>query len=496
MKIIQKIRDFLAKMLSKHYWRGRRMERCARDYKRVDAKTLEDLCGYINPPYSLIVKLIKEAGGKTLPLTDDAVGMVDLFYTDRNAFIKQLKDMLYWSDSVIQSPNSLYERLKAICSPTMDEFRKKIKDKGLESHIVVCASPIGQSDEKIHFKNLKVEGKINLFFGGKFSSCEFNHVKFCNDATITIFPFYEYQGGKVVFTKNICCGLFSCFFPSIQHIYIRENMFRSAKLVVGANSSHGMSVVEWINHRMDTPSGVSSTIDFSDNYAEGLAHFYDDFAADNHRANIKMISFKHGNVIGDLSIPAVSEAYEGEKVVACFKMMQDHSPTARIGDVHFDMNERIKSSFRNEVLNYKKYFISLKNRAIEMRDREAEFRYGRQERYFDRCLADRWQDKFILDWSQLVSDSGISWARPIGWLILVQAGLAAVFVGWSSCDWDWWVWGKLAVESLDPLSPVKSECSSPLSATIYGVARKIFLFLFLYEIIKVFRRFPNKLSSE
>ena len=499
MKFIKKICKFFAKHFSKHVWRERWLDICASPRKSVDAKTLEDLCGYINPPYSRIVELIEEAGGNTLPLTEDEVGMVNLFYTNRNAFIKQLKDMLFWSDSVVQSPNSLYERLKAICSPTMDEFRKKIKDKGLESHIVVCASAFGQSDEKIHFKNLRVEGKINLFFGGKFASCEFNHVKFCNDATITIFPVYEIQGGEVVFAKNICCGLFSCFFPSIHYIYIRKNIFRTAKLVVGANSSHGMSVVEWINNRMDTPSGVHSTIEFADNYAEGLAHFYDDFAVNNHRANIKMISFKNGNVLGDLSIPAVSETYEGEKAVACFKMMQDHSPNARIGDVHFDMNERIKSSFRSEMLNYKKYFISLKNRAIKMRDREAEFRYGRQERYFDRQIETRWQDKFPWWWSHYVSDSGISWIRPAAILFIGQCILAAVFIGWVGGCCDYATWFQAAVESLNPLSSLhdiaKSQCydnwANTLSASIYGEARRIFSLALIYEIIKVLHRFYN-----
>ena len=94
-----------------------------------------------------------------------------------------------------------------------------------------------------------------------------------------------------------------------------------------------------------------------------------------------------------------------------------------------------------------------------------------------------------------MSDSGISWIRPIGWLIAVQAILAAAFIGWNVwiCPSDWSVggWAKTVIESFDPLSKVESKCADSISAPLYNVARKIFLFLFLYETIKVFRRFSK-----
>ena len=492
MKIIQKIREFFAKHFSKHVWRERWLDICASPRKSVKAETLEDLCGYINPPYSRIVELVKEAGGNTFPLTDGQ-GMVNLFYTDRDAFLTHLKDGFGWPYFSAEAAASLHEKLKEVCFPTTEEFHKRVKDKGLEGHIAVRRSFLN-SDAHIDFNGIQVEGKINLSFGGKFDSCKFNHVEFCNDATITIFPTDEIHCGEVGFTKNICCGNFSCFFPSIHHIHIGKNIFRySVKLMVAARLTQNTPVSEWIKSRMHGQHANSSNIEFSDNHVRGVLAFYDDFDG-TVRDNIKMISFKDGNIIGGLSVPPL-RSYEDEKTVACDDILQEHSPNIRIGDIHFDMNERIVPSLTSQALNYKQYFISLKNRAIEMRDREAEFKYGRQERYFDWYLADRWQDKFILRWSQLVSDNGISWIRPIGWLIAVQAILAAAFIGWNVwiCAFDWSVggWAKTVIESFDPLKNVESACPDSLSAPFYNVARKIFLFLFLYEIIKVFRRFSK-----
>ena len=489
MKIIQKIREFFAKHFSKHAWRERWLDICASPRKSVYAKTLKDLCGYINPPYSHIVDLVKEAGGNTFPLTDGQ-GMVNLFYTDRDAFLTHLKDGFVWPYFSAEAAASLYEELKEVCFPTTEEFHKRVKNEKLEGHIVVSPS-FRHSDALIEFNRIEVKDEINLSFGGKFDSCKFNHVKFCKNATISIFPADEATCGTVDFTNNICCKDFSCLFPGTYRIHISKNMVRhSVKLMVASPYLQSTPVSEWIKSRMVGRHAKSSTIEFSDNHVQGVVIFYDDFDGAN-RENIKMISLKDGNIIGGLTVPPLLRAYEGEQTVACDDVFHDESPNIRIGDIHFDMNERIVPSLAIQALNHKKYFISLKNRAIEMRDREAEFKYGRQERYFDWYLADRWQDKFILRWSQLVSDSGISWIRPIIWLLVVQAGLAAAFVGWGWCDWDWWVWGKLAVESLDPLSRVESGCASPLSAAFYGVARKIFLFLFLYETIKVFRRFSN-----
>ena len=145
-------------------------------------------------------------------------------------------------------------------------------------------------------------------------------------------------------------------------------------------------------------------------------------------------------------------------------------------------------------MRYKQYFIALKNQAIDNHDREAEFNYGRKERYFDRGVATRWQDKFPLWWSHIISDSGISWFRPAFILLAGQWILAAIFIGGFGGCGDW---SMAAVESLNPLSSLDDIAKSPcckewidsFSASIYNAARRIFSLALLYEIIKVLRRF-------
>ena len=177
-----------------------------------------------------------------------------------------------------------------------------------------------------------------------------------------------------------------------------------------------------------------------------------------------------------------------------------------IGNIHFDITEHIKMPYKPEALLYKEFFIGLKKKAIKEHDREAEFNYGRKERYFDRAAAPRRQDRFLLWWSHLVSDGGISWIRPSAILLGGQWILAAFFIGWWGGCGDYAAWFQAAMESLNPLSRLPdllkslgcelgedspSAWKDSLSASIYNAVRRILSLALLYEIVKTLRRFYN-----
>ena len=502
-------------ILSIHFWRALWLEFCALFYKRVDAKTLEELCGYINPPYSRVVDLVKKAGGNTLPLTD-GTSMADLFYTDRADFLIRLEALLSRHAFSSDSAYFHYGKLKEICSPTMNEFLKRVKDKGLEGRIVARHEYLEKKGDlgynsAIEFKRINITGDINLFLGGEFGNWKFNSVKFSNDATITIFLFGGF-GDAMNFSNNLCCGSFSCFFPGVSSIDINENVFKSSvKLQVDADADHnGKPFGEWIEskvQRSSTSPYTSSTVRFFSNYVKGSIGIFDGILIPNH-TNIRMVSFAGGNVIGGVSMPAVSQSYEDERTVVCNETMYFGDQNAKIDNVHFDIDERITSPAVFEAEDYKKYFIFLKNRAIKIHNREDEFKYGRQERYFDWCLADRWQDKLIFSWSRFVSNSGISWFRPAVILLGGQWLLAAIFIGKFGGCGDYVAWFQAAVESLNPLSSLPdmleslgdgnesckkslSAWENSLSASIYNAVRRIFSLALIYEIVKVLRRFSN-----
>ena len=487
MRIIKKIYDFVAKSFSKHFWRAGWLEFRACSYKSVDAKTLEELCGYVNPSHKRLIEIVNEAGGNDLHLRENS-SVIGAFYADRDNFLRgdDFRGIIMSDDKA----KSLHEKLENFLAFSSDEFHARVKRAGLEGNVVLLGLP-GEIDSRLEFKNIKVHGNINLFLGGRLNFWKFKQVKFCGETVITTFPSKK-PGGGLYFSDNIFGSRLTVFFPGISYIDIRGNIFKnSVRLMFDGNAvQNGDAFGSWIKHMLTPSSDNPATVGFSNNYAEGLINLSDSIYTN--RPSIGMISFTDGNVIGGLSVPAVSPLDDDDYPMACNELHQEFRRTARIGDIHFDVNERIKlPSSKHDAAVYKDYFISLKDRAIKMRDSEAEFKYSRQERYFDRGIATRWQDKFILWWSHMMSDSGISWIRPIGWLLLVQATLAAAFVCWSGCSWDWRVWAELAVESLNPLSSVDTECASTLSAAIYNVARKIFLFLFLYETIKVFRRFSK-----
>ena len=291
------------------------------------------------------------------------------------------------------------------------------------------------------------------------------------------------------FKDSAFCGDFTCLFAFVENISIANTKFKRPVLI-GADIKSGENrhiVAQWKRDMLSNLISnfrTYSTVKFSKNRCEDVVILYNRMILSDGRnvPGINMVRFEGSNIIGGLSLPEINLANIGsgrplDAIISDGKRQgryQQPVGVTNIGDIHFDMNERIKTDDKEEMLLYKDFFIALKNKAIAKRDREAEFKFGRQERYFDWRLADRWQDEFTLGWSQWVSDNGISWIRPIYWLLGVQAVLAAAFICSGWCDWDWWVWGKFVAESLNPLSSVESGCTRPIYTAIYGVARKIF----------------------
>ena len=518
MNFIQKTRDFCAKFFSKYFWRELWLDIRAFPRKRVSAEILETLCGYLNPSYSDLVDRFQTAVGHSHRLQSEE--MVVSFHANREGFLTRLKSLLHTLGSV-EWANSIYKELEAIYAPIPDKFKELAKQTGLGAHIIFSKNPV--FGEVLSFINIQVEGEVNLTLGGRFHYWLFRDVKFCDAVTVSIYPSFFALPSKVDFHKNIFHDDFTCLFAFVKSIGLTNNKFYRSALI-GAdtvNLKNQDTVDQWkkdMIHYDITNFNVESTVLFSKNRCENLVALYNrNYVGGQILPGIKMVRFEGGNTIGGLSIPESKIADIGPDYylhrtprVRWVRWMHwvwfipkrkkiklyDSPISARgIPSVHFDINEHIKMPYKQEAPLYKEFFIDFKNKAIETHDREAEFNYGRKERYFDRAAATRWQDRFTLGWSQWVSDSGISWIRPIGWLIAVQAILAAAFIGWNVwvCASDWSVggWAKTVIESFDPLSKVESKCADSLSAPFYNVARKIFLFLFLYETIKVFRRFSK-----
>ena len=514
MKFIKKIWDFIAKPFSMHFWRNLWVKICVFSYRKsVDAKILEELCGYMNPPYSGLVDRISEAMRQEanylgvqckLPipffLKPD---ILSSFYNDREDFLIQLREFL---DSSILSTQaaSLYEELRATYALIPDKFAEIVK--GLEGRVNLLPAQ-GFAEPILEFKRIKVEGKAVLNLGGRLNHWSFNRVKFCDAITINIFPSLLVNSvGVMIFRKNICFKNFKCLFACVGHIHIADNEFKSL-VQVAADMRNPVSrdvIHQWAKDMMGrdftTDFDVNSSVVFSRNNFKKTVSFFNRLDKPDH-TGIKKVNFMKGNIIAGLSSPEVLTPDKATPKLGVYVLPSD---ATGIDDVRFGINERIKDSSIIKDLaaaSYKDFFIALKNHAVKKRDREAEFNYSRKERYFDWCLADRWQDRFIMAWSHIASDSGISWVRPIIILLFVQEILAFAFIicsflfnpGWlAGCGWD--IYPKIVIESLDPLSDIETACDSPpnsLLASLYGVARKIFLFLFLYETVKAFRRFSK-----
>ena len=482
MSITLKLDDFFAEIFSMSFWRKRWLNIRALIPKNVDATTLEELCGYINPSYSDLVDRFQEATGQGGLLH---VGeLVHAFYNDREEFLSRLKDILIPLGSA-EWANSLYEEFRSICAPIPDKFKEIVNQKGLEAHIRLSEHiSIGSVIDVV---NIKLKGEANLTFGGGFGLWLFRHVKFCDDVFINIYPSFLAERPKVDFYQNIFYGDFTCRFSSVDYISIANNKFKHSVLIgADINSVENKDIVsQWkkdMEHHeaMDSPPSAT-TVMFSNNHCEELITLYNHLNGHDlprikqNLSGISMVRFENGNTIGGLSIPQSKLANIALEYYLRWKFglrgkifpharelrLYQHLKSATgIGSFHFDINEHIKMPDKTEAPLYKDFFIRLKQKAIRAHDREAAFNYGRKERYFDRGAAPRRQDRFILWWSHLVSDGGISWFRPAAILLVGQYALAAIFIGWLGGCCDYAAWFQAAVESLNPLSSLPDMLKS------------------------------------
>ena len=520
--ITRKAHFFFTALFSKHFWRELWLDTRALFTKSVSAEVLETLCGYVNPSYSDLVAHFQRVTGQGGLLHDKE--MVKLFYTDREKFFTRLKSILSSRFSSVEWANSLYEGFKATYGPIPSQFTQFLKANGLDAHIRARKPLI---DSTLDFRNIKVEGVVNLTLGGSFSVWLFRCVEFCDTATVSIYPPFFARNPSVSFYKNVFHGDFKCLFAFAREISIIKSKFKHSVIIgadtMGENNDAIARCEKELAYHDIADSHTHSTVKFSGSRCESLVTIYNRFGEKNF-PGINMVRFEDGNIIGGLSIPESVLANVGAQYYLN-RMRQHLIPNRRmlisyydpigakgISNFHFDINEHIKMPHKEEAPFYKIFFIGLKNKAIETHDREAEFNYGRKERYFDRAAAPRRQDRFILWWSHLVSDGGISWIRPSAILLGGQCILAAFFIGWLGGCCDYAAWFQAAVESLNPLSSLpeilkslgdgNESCKKSLSAwensltaSIYNAVRRIFSLALIYEIVKVFLRFSNKLSS-
>ena len=516
MNFIKKIWDFIAKPFSKHFWRECWLEtlfRHGRCYKSVKAETLEELCGYVNPSYSDLVDFAHQRDGRNHSLLQwlSQQESLRLFYANREAFLKQIHPLIikpsgFSFPAVYEEIEKIYSFAPGSCA--VENFISTVKGAGLEGRVV-----LSDDGKTISFTKIKVEGDVKLQLGGKFKHWEFDHVKFFNNVDIGIYPPTCTAGDTInskgfIFRNNICGGEFTCSLVAVPNIHFSGNVFNDSVSVGETMSAEDIMAMPknnllhlWALSMAQSiyANGHARPLKFSNNYVEKSFFCWERPSY----ASISAVHFTDGNAIGDLSLrfPILPESYnpiigkDGKPSISL-----EHGIGVLGSDTRFDIDEHIgMPSCKQKIREYKGYFVSLKNRAIEERDREAEFNYGRKERYFDRGLA-RWQGKIPLWWSYIVSSNGVSWARPAVILLGGQWILAAIFIGGFGGCGGWLI---ATVESLNPLSSlddiVKSPCCEKwmdsLSASIYNAVRRIFSLALIYEIVKVLLRFSNKLSS-
>ena len=503
---INKIYDFFVRLLSKNLRREIWLELCALFYKGVNAKILEELCGCVNPSYSDLINRVERAVGLGHLLREGE--LVSLFYDDRESFLTDIMKLL---NEHVPSARaiSLYEELRAIYALIPDRFAEIVRENKLTGKVKLLNT--NDMGVVLEFTKIKVKGKVHFSLGGIANRWSFRRVKFLDSVIVSLYPsFFINYSPMMTFQNNICRSSFACLFAFADNIAIIGNKFKLPVLVeaaINSVSENKQAVAQWKGDMIDIDISyfsANSTVEFSSNYFNHIVRL-DNNIGEYPAASIKMVRFGGGNIIRGVSVPDPKLS----KIKARSRFVPYRpSPKGKpiVSDVRFGINEHITTPDKREALLYKDFFIALKNEAIKKHDREAEFNYGRQERYFDWCLADRLQDKFIVLWSRIMSNSGISWLRPASILLGGQYALAAFFIGWLGGCCDYAAWFQAAVESLNPLSSLPDmleslggescKCSlsaweDSISASIYNAVRRIFSLALIYEIVKALRRFSN-----
>ena len=495
-KFIKKIYGFFISRVQQF-----QRERCPRGYVRVSAETLMDICECINPSYDRLIKYAeRELEGHYGWGSGTDIGgffkvreLVNAFHDDRKKFLDKK-----FLARFVEMPNSFHEYLIEKYSPAkeMERFQSKVAAAGLQGHIL----PYDIGEHKlIDFVKIMVEDDVELNLGGKFCHWGFRRVKFCGETNLNIYPpsFDSFIGG-LIFNENVCFGTFSCLFAGVVNLNIFNNKFMSFMAVdIGTDAqlaAYGRT--EDMNRNLYQSPSLPSITFANNSFKDQLELFSNSriYKGAVRSPTLGTVHFGKGNYIHRLDL--IDSLYPKTQQDSQFRSV-DEKIVAHVYDIKFDSHERIRMPLDSEtMLHLKDFFITLKNRAIEKRDRAAEFSYARKERYFDRGLATRWQDKFPLWWSHIVSDSGISWFRPVVILLVAQWILAAIFIGGFGGCGGWLI---ATVESLNPLSSLEDIVKSPcckewidsLSASIYNAVRRIFSLALLYEIIKSLRRFHN-----
>ena len=154
--------------------------------------------------------------------------------------------------------------------------------------------------------------------------------------------------------------------------------------------------------------------------------------------------------------------------------------------------------------SHKQLFIALKARAIENQDKFQELIYQRE---IARCdwgiLKDEKFLTSIQDWIVLCvgwafSNHGVSWFRPIVWLLGINIAIALTYSHVTcSTESSWSTFWNAFWELLNPITNLTYEnvenCEPHKNAISFiNAFQKVILFGLTYEIIKVFRRFVAK----
>ena len=180
------------------------------------------------------------------------------------------------------------------------------------------------------------------------------------------------------------------------------------------------------------------------------------------------------------------------------------TPKANWG--HYEKIRPEKNSWKK----HKDLMLKFKNQAKEQNDRIQESIFNREILICDHELIKQepflfsWQDRFTLGFNRLFTNYGTSWFRPLFWLLCFNL-LLTLFITNFILEKDHYTlhqYSCIFIETLDPLlsifTSIETTCKLNIGHDVFlafiDLIRKVVFGIFLYEIIRVVRRFTRKLS--
>lgn len=167
-------------------------------------------------------------------------------------------------------------------------------------------------------------------------------------------------------------------------------------------------------------------------------------------------------------------------------------------NVYWGQNQKVDTEGKNPHYN-KKFFLMLRENAIEKSDKRQVLILDREVRICDYYITKEepflvsFEDRFIYQFTSIISNHGISWFRPI--VLLLSFNVLLAYIVLISIGYDYEVINilDLSVRLLNPIANVSTYMvdDSGFLSPLLNVLHKAVMGLTAYDLIKTFRRFTS-----